>query len=168
MDYTESSVALVNAVKNDLKINCNVVQADATQVLPFNEKEFDVIFQSGLLEHFSSEDQINLLKNWKVYCKRMVSMIPNAASMPYRVGKKFLEDSNKWEYGLETPKHSLSKEFSLAGIIVEKEYTIGTEWALKFLPQKHYIHKFFKKMAKDGINLDGLMQGYLLVTIGKC
>ncbi len=168
LDYTDSSIALVNAVGKDLDINIKTVKADATQKLPFKEKEFDVIFQSGLLEHFTSDQQIELLRNWKLYCKKMVSMIPNASSIPYRVGKKILEDSNKWEYGLEIPRHSLSKEFSEAGIVIEKEYTIGTEWALSFLPQKHYIRKFFKKMAKDGINLDDLMQGYLLVTIGKC
>lgn len=168
LDYTESSIALVNAVKKELDINLNLIQADATKPLPFEQNEFDVIFQSGLLEHFSTEEQINLLKSWKKHCKTMVSMIPNASSLPYRVGKQILEDSNKWEYGLEIPKHSLSKEFSEAGILVEKEYTIGTEWALKFLPKRHYIRKFFKKLTKAGFDLDNIMQGYLLVTIGKC
>ena len=97
----------------------------------------------------------------------MVSMIPNAASIPYRIGKQILEDNNEWEYGLEIPKHSLGEEFSRAGLSVIKEYTIGTEWALSFLPKKHYVRKFFEKMKKDGYSLDKYMQGYLLVTIGE-
>lgn len=170
LDYTESSISLMQAAgkKLNLEKNCNVVLADATKELPFEEKEFDMAFQSGLLEHFSTDMQIELLRNWKRNCKKMVSMIPNAASIPYRVGKQISENNNTWTYGLEIPKHSLIKEFMSAGIKVEKEYTIGTEWALKFLPSNHYIRKIFIKLKKQGFDLDDMMQGYLLVTIGDC
>lgn len=170
LDYTEASIALVKAAAERIgdEVELDAVIADATKPLPFKEKQFDMAFQSGLLEHFSTEEQIELLKDWKKYCKRMVSMIPNKASVPYRVGKKIMEDGGTWEYGLETPKHSMAFEFEEAGIEVIKEYTIGTEWALKFLPKEHYIRKFFTKLKKDGIDLDDLMQGYLIVTIGKC
>ena len=97
----------------------------------------------------------------------MISMIPNAASIPYRVGKQIREKNGTWEYGLEIPKHSFAEEFSKAGIEVVKEYTIGTKSALSFLPKKHYIRKFFEKLRKEGYNLEKYMQGYLLVTIGK-
>ncbi len=169
LDYTESSVELVKAAANRLGLkNVDVVQYDATKKLPFKEKQFDYIFQAGLLEHFETEEQIKLLRCWAKYGKHMISMIPNASSIPYRVGKQIMESSKTWEYGLEIPKHSLAEEFTKAGIVVEKEYTIGTEWAQRFLPRRHYIRKFFAKLEKDGFNLNDLMQGYLLVTIGKC
>lgn len=169
LDYTESSVTLVKSAAERLGLlSLETVLADATKELPFAENEYDVGFQSGLLEHFSTEEQISLLANWKRNCRRMISMIPNASSVPYRVGKQIQEDNGTWEYGLEMPKHSMAKEFIEAGIQIEREYTIGTEWALKFLPQRHYIRKCFKKMKSQGINLDEIMQGYLLVTIGKC
>lgn len=167
LDYTTSSVELVKAAAEKLKISgINVVLCDATKELPFHEKQFDFVFQAGLLEHFDTLEQIRLLKNWKKYGKYMISMIPNASSIPYRVGKNILENTGKWEYGLETPKHSIAEEFALSGIRVEKEYTIGTEWALKFLPPKHYVRKMFDKLKRDGFDLDQFMQGYLLVTIG--
>lgn len=121
-----------------------------------------------MLEHFETDEQIRLLRNWARYGKYMISMIPNASSIPYRVGKQLMENEGTWEYGLEIPKHSFKEEFSRAGITVEREYTIGSEWAQRFLPKRHYIRRFFAKLEKDGYNLDDLMQGYLLVTIGKC
>ena len=121
-----------------------------------------------MLEHFETDEQIRLLRNWARYGKYMISMIPNASSIPYRIGKQLMENEGTWEYGLEIPKHSFKEEFSRAGITVEKEYTIGSEWAQRFLPKRHYIRRFFAKLEKDGYNLDDLMQGYLLVTIGKC
>lgn len=168
LDYTESSVALVSAASEKLGVNLNVVLYDATKELPFKEKSFDYAFQCGLLEHFGTEKQIELLKNWKKCCKYMISMIPNAASIPYRLGKQIMEEKGSWEYGLEIPKHSMAMEFTAAGITVEKEYSIGTDWAMRFLPERHYLKKCINKMKKQGINLDEYMQGYLLVTIGKC
>ena len=169
LDYTESSVELVKAAADRLNLsNVSVVHCDATKELPFEEKQFDYIFQAGLLEHFETEEQVRLLRNWARYGKYMISMIPNAASIPYRVGKQIMEENGTWEYGLEIPKHSFKEEFTKAGIFVEKEYTIGTEWAQNFLPKRHYIRKFFAKLEKEGYILDDFMQGYLLVTIGKC
>lgn len=169
LDYTESSVELVKTAARKLNLNnIDVVQCDATKDLPFAEKQFDYIFQAGLLEHFETDEQIRLLSNWARYGKYMISMIPNASSIPYRIGKQLMENEGTWEYGLEIPKHSFKEEFSRAGITVEKEYTIGVEWAQRFLPPRHYIRKFFKKMEKDGYNLNDYMQGYLLVTIGRC
>ena len=169
LDYTKSSVELVKAAAKRLNLtDVDVVHCDATKDLPFKEKQFDYIFQAGLLEHFETDEQIRLLKKWSKYSKYMISMIPNAASIPYRVGKAILEKNGEWEYGLEIPKHSFKEEYARAGITVEKEYTIGTEWAQRFLPEHHYIKEFFEKLEKDGYNLEDFMQGYLLVTIGKC
>ena len=169
LDYTDSSVLLVEKAAEKLSLsNIRVIKADATKDLPFEEKEFDYIFQAGLLEHFETDEQIELLKNWSEYCRRMISLIPNAASIPYRVGKKIMEDSNTWRYGREIPKHSFAEEFIRAGITLEKEYTIGTEWAQTCLPKRHYINKFFDRLRKEGYDLDEYMQGYLLVTIGIC
>lgn len=89
LDYTESSVQLVRAAAQKLNLdNIDVIQCDATKDLPFAEKQFDYIFQAGLLEHFEVDEQIELLCNWAKYGKYMISMIPNAASIPYQVGKK--------------------------------------------------------------------------------
>lgn len=169
IDYTDASVELVKAAADKLKLsNLDIMKCDATKELPFKEKQFDYIFQAGLLEHFRTDDQINLLKIWSKYCKNMVSLIPNASSVPYRIGKQIKETKGTWEYGLEIPKHSLKEEFIKAGIDVEAEYTIGTECALTLLPKYHFVKIFYKLLKRAGYNLDDYMQGFLLVTIGKC
>lgn len=57
-------------------------------------------------------------------------------------------------------------EFITAGYSDIQEYTIGTEHALRFLPQEHYLRDVFVKLLEEGYNLDDMWQGYLLVTIG--
>lgn len=96
LDFSKECVELVNMVNQRMDLGMRVVSADATKPLPFEEKEFDFIYQCGLLEHFRTEERIALLKNWKQYTKHMVSMIPNAASIAYRTGKAMW---NSREYG---------------------------------------------------------------------
>lgn len=167
LDYTQESVELVRVAADCLNLNVNVLQCDAICDLPFQMGEFDYIFQSGLLEHFETAKQIELLKNWGKYGKNMISMIPNASSVSYQVGKQMMEDAGTWEYGLEIPKVTLRCEFESAGYEVVKEYSIGSEWAIKFLPKDHELRQCFSNLLKKGIQLDEYMQGYLLVTIGK-
>lgn len=168
LDYSETAIELVERAAEELRIVVKTSVYDATKELPYDKKSFDYIFQCGLLEHFSITEQIELLRKWGGVCRKMISMIPNAHSLPYRVGKKIMEDSGTWKYGLEIPKHSMIQEFSEAGIKVEREYTIGTEWALKFLPKRHYLRKSFERLKKDGHDLENMGQGYLIVTIGDC
>lgn len=99
LDFSKECVELVNVVNSRLNLGMNVVCADATKPLPFAEKEFDYIYQCGLLEHFHTEERIALLKNWSHYTKHMISMIPNAASIAYRTGKAMMEQQGVWSYG---------------------------------------------------------------------
>lgn len=166
IDYSEDSIYLLKELAKYINENIDVRCIDATEKLPFQENEFDTIFHCGLLEHFEKNEQINMLKNWKCFSKRMISMVPNAASLPYRIGKKIMEDTGEWGYGFEIPQFSMVKEFAAAGYSKIQEYTIGTKHALRFLPQDHYLKNAYIKLLEEDYNLDDMWQGYLLVTIG--
>lgn len=52
-----------------------------------------------------------------------------------------------------------------------REYTIGAEHALAFLPEEHYLRKALQLWLLESRQLgmeDICGQGYLLVTIGDC
>lgn len=171
LDFSEECVELVSMVNKRLGLGMRVVCADATKQLPFEEKEFDYIYQCGLLEHFQTEERVVLLKNWSKYTKHMISMIPNASSIAYRTGKAMMEQQGAWPYGLELPQYSLGSEFEQAGIHNVREYTIGVEHALTFLPEEHYLRKALRLWLIESRQLgvkDICGQGYLLVTIGDC
>ncbi|MCH5342445.1 MAG: class I SAM-dependent methyltransferase [Acetatifactor sp.] len=167
LDYSEDSINLINELAKRMDIKIDTKCLDATKELPFNDNEFDTVFHCGLLEHFEQDERINLIRSWRRLANRMICMVPNAASLAYRVGKKMMEDNGTWEYGLEIPQFSLKNEFYLAGYNEIYEYTIGTQHALNFLPPRHYLRKAMSKLLKQKFNLDELGQGYLLVTIGE-
>lgn len=166
IDYAIPSISLVNKASKKTGYKVNTYCLDALNELPFKECEFDVVFQAGLLEHFKRKQRIEMLSKWRRICKRMVSLIPNAHSLAYRVGKNIAEKNGTWQYGLEMPQSTLYSEFQKAGFTEIEEYTIGNYHALNFLPEKHYLRVALKQWFDENEELDCLGQGYLLVTVG--
>ena len=116
-------------VNQRMDLGMRVVSADATKPLPFEEKEFDFIYQCGLLEHFSHRGENCPVKKLETVHETYGFYDPNAASIAYRTGKAMMEQQGIWSYGLELPQYSLGCEFEQAGIHNIKEYTIGAEHA---------------------------------------
>ena len=141
--------------------------ADATKTLPFGENEFDVVFQAGLLEHFEREQRIELLTNWGTCTRKMISIIPNAASLTYQLGMLYQKKKGTWEYGLELPQFSLQEEFRQAGFQVVSEYTIARDAGLTFFPKLSLTRVLLKIILSRIPKGEDFHQGYLLVTIGE-
>lgn len=166
IDYSEQSIALVRRAAERLEVSVTAEMTDARKVLPFAEDAFDFVFQAGLLEHFQREERIRLLKLWQPVGHTMISMIPNANSFAYRAGKLLQERSGDWLYGMELPQATMKDEFLAAGYQAVREYTIGVEDALSFLPESHYLRMAMQQwFAEHPQDLFG--QGYLLCTIGE-
>lgn len=169
IDYSEKSIDLVDQLCGRTGYKVDTFCMDATRDLSFGVKEFDMVFQAGLLEHFNKEQRISMLYSWKRICKRMISLIPNAHSLAYRMGKDMAEKEGRWQYGLEVPQGTLIDEFIAAGYQNIKEYTIGERHSLNFLPNNHYLRVALEKWLDEygDKEISDWGQGYLLVTIGE-
>ena len=171
VDYQEQSLHLVKAVAElagtDTCRNIELVCCNAQEKLPFDKNQFDTIYHAGLLEHFTSEERIHMLCDWKEYCGEMISMVPNGASVAYRYGKEKMMKNGTWPYGIENIIYTPTLEFINAGLTVDSEYTIGLSNSMNFLDDKNYLKIAMKKLWKENFLEDDCHQGYLLVTRGK-
>ena len=167
LDYAEECVNLVRAAATSLSVELAVHYHDAMLNLPFPDNEFDVVFHAGLLEHFEFSDRVKLLRNWSRVGQKMISLVPNAASLAYRVGKAKMEKDETWPYGLEIPIYSQHSDFAEAGLRVLQEYTIGASHALEFLPKLSPLRIVLNHWLNHNFCGDNCGQGYLLVTVGE-
>lgn len=165
VDYSEASLTLLDKAAGIVGCPVDSCVADAREPLPFDAESFDFVFQAGLLEHFEREERIRLLRLWKPLGKTMVSMIPNANSVPYRMGKAMQEAAGDWPYGMELPQPTMIPEFLEAGYQEVREHTVGLEAALTFLPEGHYMRAAFERWFREHDG-DLFGQGYLICTIG--
>ena len=67
---------------------------------------FDVAMSYGLAEHFRYPERLKIFESHLRLLKPgglLIVSVPNAAFLPYRIGKYLLEKLHKWELGLEIP-----------------------------------------------------------------
>lgn len=171
-DFSQGTLDFASRVYQELGVNGQFTQGDVLKRLPFGDRTADIIWSSGLLEHFTDDEIAHIIKeSARVANKRVISLVPNANSLPYRLGKDQQERSGRWIWGKEDPKATLEPVFRQAGLHRIREYSIAPEHALTFMDAPE-LQPLRAEMAKayaalPAPILQSMNQGYLLVTIGE-
>jgi ubiquinone/menaquinone biosynthesis C-methylase UbiE len=169
-DVSTASLAPIVECADDLGIALSAVGFDALGRLPFPDGSFDCAWSAGLFEYLpSAERQARLREMARVAPARVVVLVPNAASLPYRLGKDILEESGRWRSAGETPLLSLVDDLRAAGLETVDEYSVAPRAALELLPARHLVRRTLAAWMAERTDaeLDSANQGYLLVTVGR-
>jgi SAM-dependent methyltransferase len=148
-----------------------VVCCDLNQSLPFRDGSVDVVWSSGVLEHWTDDELVPIVREMaRVARKRVIAIVPNASCVLYRFGKFRAERSGRWPYGREIPRSTLRHVFQAAGLHLADEQVIDTASAPGLVGLtdpwlQQLMMEWWGSVACDDPVKVG--QGYLLVTIGE-
>lgn len=134
LDITSEALDLARATFGDLP--ASFVQASILDIP--KDQRFDLVWNAGVLEHFTLEDQRKSIAEFLSVLDeggRVVILTPYSRSPLYRLAKWILELAGRWPYGVEVPKASLSDCLPAEGVL-EREYTMAS------LPLLFDAHKF--------------------------
>jgi len=94
-----------------------------------SDESYDVVFNSGVIEHFNKKERIDILREYRRVLKRngmMIIAIPNHYSLPYRSAylfkKKFLRGF-LWPWPEEYKIYDLEEELGLVDMQLVKRTT---------------------------------------------
>jgi hypothetical protein len=145
--------------------------ADLTQPLPWADRSVDITWSSGVLEHWTDDEILPMLREMHRISRRgVVSLVPCALSVFYRWGKSVAEQNGTWSWGRELPRDTQRPVFERAGLRNVTEEIIWGEAACEFLS---FVDPELRTQALQWWNQlppdDPLRrtQGYLLVTWGE-
>jgi SAM-dependent methyltransferase len=145
---------------------------DLTQTpYPWADRSIDVTWSSGVLEHWTDEELVPIVREMaRISRKRVVSFVPYAGSILYRIGKDHAERNGSWVYGRELPRYSLRKVFESAGLRNIHEDYVWPEQSVEFLRMVNAecyeaARAWLEKDSDAFVCLKG--QGYLLLTVGE-
>jgi glycosyltransferase involved in cell wall biosynthesis/SAM-dependent methyltransferase len=144
---------------------------DLTKPLPWPDRAVDVVWSSGVLEHWTDEELIPIVSEMaRVSRKCVISLVPYAGCVFYRLGKYLAEQSGHWPYGREIPRRTLRPVFQRRGLCNVREYTVWNEWGPHLLgltdrAMEQVIQGWWDSLPEDDPAKDG--QGYLLLTVGS-
>jgi SAM-dependent methyltransferase len=169
LDFSLDSLRFSQSCAEALGLVIRTVQADILHGAPFVDGEFDCCWSSGLLEHFPLETRRAILKEKaRVSRERVISLVPNAACLAYRIGKVDQERRGIWPYGLETPIETQRDDFAAAGLEVRQEQSVGAKHAVNFLQSQKPLFRELRRWVAEQSEHELLScrQGYLLATVG--
>ena len=105
------------ALKLSKKYTNNLIRADLFK-LPFKDESFDLVYSSGLLEHFKIEKSKEAMMEIKRVTKKggeIIIILPNSHCGWYRLFKKIMIKAKKWDFGYEED-YSVNKMKKLVNI----------------------------------------------------
>lgn len=111
------------------------VQADLFRA-PFRDGSFDVVFNSGVMEHFEPAQLAAGVREMGRLLRpggKLIVVVPSARGKLYLAGKRRLEQAGRWDYGIEYPQASLAEFMRAAGLGNGSEYLAGVRWQARFL-----------------------------------
>lgn len=131
------------------------------------DREMSVSYSVGVLEHFSDEEIVEILREQARVSDLVITLVPNASSFFYQYWKWRLEMKGKWGFAKELPKHSLLSYYNKAGLDVVLEHTADIESPLIFAKSLHLSKSATKEISQFLAACSEANQGYLLVTVGR-
>lgn len=128
-------------------LNAKFVEADIFK-MPFRENSFDLVFNTGVLEHFKNKEQINIAKEILRVLKpsgRFITANPSDSGKIYKWGMKMAKEKEIWPFGREIPIKSLDfLRQEIQEIDSIKEYHKDFLTQLSFL---NYANPIFRQIT---------------------
>lgn len=169
IDTSPNALKLSKKLSFQSGVNAHFV-AGSIFNLPFQTGAFHVVWNAGVLEHYSAFQQKVALKETRRVCHEdglFVSLNPCRKALIYRMGKWLSRKMQRWRIGYEEPLNSLLNEVS-NDWAKTKEYSVGFLEQfdhLAWIPLLGRMSMFVKRFFAKRFWKLNYLPGYLLVSI---
>jgi GT2 family glycosyltransferase/SAM-dependent methyltransferase len=97
---------------------------------------FDLVFNAGVLEHYTFEEQAALIRGMAGFSRRYVlGLVPNALCYWYWLWRIQKATCGDWPFGKEVPLANLSAVFREAGLQFCGQMFLGDAWSESFIEE---------------------------------
>ena len=133
LDFSPKALDYARRVFERENLPAQFIQDDLSNP---SEPEFDLVFNAGVLEHYTFEEQANLVRGMGARSRRYVLvLVPNRACYWYWVWRQFRSKRDAWPWGKEIPMGSLASVFEAAGLQFHGERYFGEAWTESFITE---------------------------------
>jgi SAM-dependent methyltransferase len=127
LDLNPGAVRLARSGFERLGRGADFMVADMF-ALPIKDAAYDIIFNSGVMEHFSRKERRKALGEYSRILKKdgmIVLAVPNHFSPPYRLAYCVLKARGKWRYPDERMIYDMKKEIRASGLVLKERRVLS-------------------------------------------
>jgi SAM-dependent methyltransferase len=133
MDFSKEALAYASRLFRREGLQPRVVEADLSHG---GAPEFDLVFNAGVLEHYTLEEQAALIRSMKSRATQYVLvLVPNRRCYWYWLWRYHRSTRDEWQWGKEIPVTSMKEAFEAAGMRYLGERYFGASWTEAFLSE---------------------------------
>ena len=167
LDFSEEALRLSRQLMGAWGISAATV-VGSLSALPFRDDQFTLVWNGGVLEHYSEAEQRRMLSEMvRVSAQWVVVMVPYRKALFYRWAKGYLELRGKWVFGEECPLETLAPLVPANAVLV-REFDIGRETTLRWLRSFDFLPRPLRRPETVPSFYRWLLRrvrGYLLVAL---
>jgi len=125
LDFSPDSLEIARKTFDEHGIKGAFIQGDLFDLNTIPNKDYDLVWNSGVMEHFSDERIFQALRNAREIAKRALFIVPNPKSISYLLMRYFRISQNDWPYGKEFLRTNYIEMVHAAGFDDVSTYYIG-------------------------------------------
>lgn len=128
IDFSENILARSKTLFQSKGLKAQFVCGDIFNANQFIRKQYDVTWNSGVMEHFNTQELLELFKTIKGITRHYyLCVVPNTESLPYLLFRYKAMKTGRWLYGMEFLRDDYEKIAKEAGFeLKEKRYLGGS------------------------------------------
>ena len=131
MDFAPAALDAARRVFQSAGLEAGFTLGDAfSEGLP----EYDLVFNAGVVEHYSVERQGQLLRAMGSRSKKyVICLAPNRNCYWYWISRVRSAAEGQWPFGKESPLIDFRDAFEAAGLNYEGQAYLGRDWTTSFI-----------------------------------
>jgi glycosyltransferase involved in cell wall biosynthesis/SAM-dependent methyltransferase len=140
-------------------------------VFELGQPDFDLVFNAGSLEHYTTTEQVRFLQGMGSRSRRYVlALVPNGQCYWYWLWRTQQAAAGNWPYGKEIPLTDLSGVFEAAGLRFLGQAYMGAAWTEAFISSLAGIDDPLRRTILDvhrsRLRIPLAQRSYLIAALG--
>lgn len=133
---------------------------------------YDLVFNAGVLEHYTFEDQVAFLRGMASRSQQYVLiLVPNKLCYWYWLWRAHEVNAGQWPYGKEVPLIDMSSAFEAAGIRMIGQTFMASNWTETFIHELPDISDELRheiiEIHRSALSIPEAQKSYLIAFLGS-
>ena len=134
------------------------------------DAKHDLVFNAGVLEHYTLDEQAAFLRGMATRSKRYVlALVPNRLCYWYWLWRIHKTGAHEWPYGKEVPIANLADAYSAADLHFVGQAFLGETWTREFIDNLDGLSDELRRMflmVHEQPLVPQMQRAYLLAALG--
>jgi len=116
LDFSPESLKKASQTFEQYGLHGNFIQGDIMHLDAFQENDYDLVWNSGVMEHFADDTIFEAFRNIRKIARRSIFVaVPNPISVSYLLMRYIRQSQQDWPYGREYLRSDYDKAIKAAG-----------------------------------------------------